>query len=684
MRAYWLWIILCLVFGACGSDDSQKSNDVTSPGETEENKESNSDKKNPKEVDPDEDQDYIKSSLPSNIELSIDTVRDNYRSTNIYYIRVGNAVWNSQKNTATSSGVESVCYDEQNGNCDDFGRLYLRDGNLNTVCPDGMNLPSSKDWELLESYRSENRKIDKLLSFTYGGYCEKTNGKFKCSDLNSSANYLTSDGKVYSLKKGATSASFKTAKENGFYNILCVGYPSYVKAKKDLPACDNVKKNPPTLAYVFEEKQNYRCYPDTKSWLPDFTENCSNNRKTFIVNDTMMICQDEIWQLATISESPEVCETSKQGKVFKFNGEKYVCDQRKWRKPTALEDSLGVCNSRKAETIDTLFQGNEIELYYCNGSKWRVATMSDFVGDCNDEKSKHLYDTLDFKNTHYICRGNGWERITKLEERFGVCIPKKQFMFETGTYDIYDEKTEYMCDTTITFVCKDSTAKSAVCDSTNGEKRMTYAWKKYSVGDIFGPCKASEMTEFRDSYYECREGFYGYYWDSYKIGSAYRGSDRFNDCDSSTVNLIMNSNGNYYYTRVCSNDNDYYYIRTVTFPECSRENHGEIYTVDSTGVSYYCNGEKNSWRSFLDGVDKCLSDNYGKMGKTTKFGYVICDTIGWKSISKTEYDIGLCDKKSNMQVKTYNGSKVMCIDWFWFTYKEKDSYRVTGKAKGGK
>ena len=451
-----------------------------------------------------------------------------------------------------------------------------------------------------------------------------------------------------------------------------------------MPACDNVKKNPPTLAYVFEEKQNYRCYPDTKSWLPDFTENCSNNRKTFIVNDTMMICQDEIWQLATISESPEVCETSKQGKVFKFNGEKYVCDQRKWRKPTALEDSLGVCNSRKAETIDTLFQGNEIELYYCDGSKWRVATMSDFVGDCNDEKSKHLYDTLDFKNTHYICRGNGWERITKLEERFGVCIPKKQFMFETGTYDIYDEKTEYMCDTTITFVCKDSTAKSAVCDSTNGEKRMTYAWKKYSVGDIFGPCKASEMTEFRDSYYECREGFYGYYWDSYKIGSAYRGSDRFNDCDSSTVNLIMNSNGNYYYTRVCSNDNDYYYIRTVTFPECSRENHGEIYTVDSTGVSYYCNGEKNSWRSFLDGVDKCLSDNYGKMGKTTKFGYVICDTIGWKSISKTEYDIGLCDKKSNMQVKTYNGSKVMCIDWFWFTYKEKDSYRVTGKAKGGK
>ena len=213
---------------------------------------------------------------------------------------------------------------------------------------------------------------------------------------------------------------------------------------------------------------------------------------------------------------------------------------------------------------------------------------------------------------------------------------------------------------------------------------MTYAWKKYSVGDIFGPCKASEMTEFRDSYYECREGFNGYYWDSYKIGSAYRGSDRFNDCDSSTVNLIMNSNGNYYYTRVCSNDNDYYYIRTVTFPECSRENHGEIYTVDSTGVSYYCNGEKNSWRSFLDGVDKCLSDNYGKMGKTTKFGYVICDTIGWKSISKTEYDIGLCDKKSNMQVKTYNGSKVMCIDWFWFTYKEKDSYRVTGKTKGGK
>ena len=127
MRAYWLWIILCLVFGACGSDDSQKSNDVTSPGETEENKESNSDKKNPKEVDPDEDQDYIKSSLPSNIELSIDTVRDNYRSTNIYYIRVGNAVWNSQKNTATSS--PSLRFASENTESSDSLRCFICSSN---------------------------------------------------------------------------------------------------------------------------------------------------------------------------------------------------------------------------------------------------------------------------------------------------------------------------------------------------------------------------------------------------------------------------------------------------------------------------------------------------------------------------------------------------------------------------
>lgn len=685
MRAYWLWIILCLVFGACGSDESQKPNDAILSEDTEENKENNSEKTELKgNVDPDEKEDYIKTSLPSNIVFSIDSVRDNYRSTNVYYIRVGNAVWNSQKNTATSSGVESVCYDEQKGNCDDFGRLYSLNGNINAVCPDGMNLPSSKDWELLESYRSEYREIGKLLSFSYGGYCEKTNGKFKCSDLNSSANYLTSDGKVYSLKNGAAKASFKSAKENGFYNILCVGYPSYVKAKKDLPTCDEVKKNPPTLAYVFEEKQNYRCYPDLKSWLPDFTENCSNNRKTFVVNDSMMICQDEIWQLATISESPVVCDTSKQGKVFKFNGEKYVCDQLKWRKPTGLEDSLGVCNSRKNEKIDTLFQGNVIELYYCDGSKWRVATMNDFVGDCNDKQTKHLYDTLDFKNTHYICRGNGWERITKLEERFGVCIPKKQFMFETGTYDIYDEKTEYMCDTTMTFVCKDSSAKSTVCDSTNGEKQITYAWKNYTINDILGPCDAPAITEFRDAYYECDEGYNGYLWSYRRIGSSYRSVQTLNHCNSSTVNLIMSSNGNYYYTEVCTDYGDYYNVKTLVFPKCSKENHGETYTNDTTGVSYYCNADKGSWRSFYDGVDKCLSDNYGKMGRTTKFGYVVCDSSGWKSISKTEYEIGLCDRKSNLQIKTYNGSKVMCVDGRWELYKEKDSYRVKGKAKGGK
>ena len=688
MKLYWIGVVACLVFGACGSDESQKPNDAILSEDTEENKENNSEKTELKgNVDPDEKEDYIKTSLPSNIVFSIDSVRDNYRSTNVYYIRVGNAVWNSQKNTATSSGVESVCYDEQKGNCDDFGRLYSLNGNINAVCPDGMNLPSSKDWELLESYRSEYREIGKLLSFSYGGYCEKTNGKFKCSDLNSSANYLTSDGKVYSLKNGAAKASFKSAKENGFYNILCVGYPSYVKAKKDLPACDNVKKNPPRLAYVFEEKQNFRCFPDKKSWLPDFTESCNNKGKTIVFNDTMMICENNVWQLATISESPVVCDTSKHGKVFKFNGEKYVCDKQEWRKPTGLEDSLGVCNSRKAERIDTLFQGYKFDLYYCDGSKWREAVLSDFVGDCKNMDSKHLYDTLNFKNTQYICRGNGWERYSKFDNRFGACTPKKQFMFETGTYDITDEKTQYMCDTVITYVCDTSKTSDRLtsCDSTTGEKRVIYAWKEYEVDDILGSFDRDVVTKFRGTYYIYNS--FSDYWTSHNLGSIRSsGYSIGSHCDSITENHVMFSH-TYKLTSIClatKNEAQPYYIATVEFPKCLKENDGETYTVDSTGMSYYCNGEKNSWRNYYDGVGKCLSDSYGKKGISTQFGYVLCEEDGWRNITEFEYNLGLCRSEQNEVVKKYKDSRAICLDFVWNYYIDKDSYRVKGKAKGGK
>ncbi|MBR4558667.1 MAG: hypothetical protein IKO21_03740 [Fibrobacter sp.] len=154
--------------------------------------------------------------------------------------------------------------------------------------------------------------------------------------------------------------STSSAKTNGYYNVRCIAYPSFVKSVKDLPACDPSLKNPPELIYVFDEKENYRCYPDEKKWLPDFTESCTTAGKTIVFDNTMMVCEDRIWQYADVSYSPEECDSENKGKILVFNGEKYACSGSRWRRFTDLEDTLGICNDRKSGTFDTLYTGSTI------------------------------------------------------------------------------------------------------------------------------------------------------------------------------------------------------------------------------------------------------------------------------------------------------------------------------------
>ena len=496
-------VFMLLFFAGCGSDSSSQEpvKESSSEQEPEENLSPGD------STDLDDEENYIESKLAAMENFSIDSVRDAYGSYT-YWIRTGNVVWSIQKITEQVDEVESVCYGKQKGNCDDYGRLFsAKENPAHASCPDDMNLPSAKDWMLLDAYRSEHSEIDKLMALKYGGSCVKTEDSLKCTGKDSVGNYLTSDGKVYTIKKGKSVASVVSAKKNGYYNVRCVTYAAFVKSKKDLPACDSSLRNPPELIYVFEEKENYRCYTSKNAWYPDLTENCDGSGKKMVFNDTMMICEDRIWQLADISDSPEECNSKNKEKNLVFNGEKYTCNGSKWRRFDSIEDTLGVCNSRKKDAFDTLYAGSKIRLYYCNGTKWDDATIENYKGDCLDSSSKNMYDTIDFKNDLYVCRGNGWEEYTDFEKQFGVCVPRKLFMFENGSYDVDDHNTEYLCDTT--------------------------GWIKFTPNDIIGRCDSTEWgwyTIYRDKHYLCDKYHTWVHYGGIN-SSITRNSERVNDGD---------------------------------------------------------------------------------------------------------------------------------------------------------
>ncbi|GBU20859.1 hypothetical protein R80B4_00746 [Fibrobacteres bacterium R8-0-B4] len=104
----------------------------------------------------------------------------------------------------------SWCYDNNNSNCDKYGRLY--DWNTaKTACPKGYHLPSRQEWRSLVDYAGGDKKAGKKLK-ARSGWNSNDNGK---DDFGFSAlpgGYRTSDGSFYSA---GSYGLWWTAAENG-------------------------------------------------------------------------------------------------------------------------------------------------------------------------------------------------------------------------------------------------------------------------------------------------------------------------------------------------------------------------------------------------------------------------------------------------------------------------------------
>ena len=597
-------------------------------------------------------------------------IQDNWTGDSIATIQVGTYIWLTQNTTRKGWGTFSTCYDKDDSNCDHYGRLYQPEEEGHS-CPEGFGLPTENDWKALSKYNDKYPEVSVAMQMKYGGYCIDDIDTVLCKDLDKAGKYLTREG-VAVFKPGSFSPAFEDTVPHGLYQMRCVAYTHIVAGTKELPECDSTVNESLGNFYVVNEKSNYRCLGNR--WVDDFNDNCSHvvDRTAVTVNDTLYICKDEIWQVATISESREICDDKNDSTTLLFNGERYVCEDSSWRRFTDIEEKLGYCHGDLVGSFDSLktrgYDKEELDSttkyvgYYCSKNGWRKAVLTDYAGDCDSTKA---YKTFKFMDTTFICRNRKWDTFTSLEKELDrPCTPKNQGKIDTTADDI-----AYTCD-------ENSWRRSTMtdyigeCDSTKIEKTAKYNdTLRYCTGSQWrlldnlekelGICTKS----IADSLVRGKDGNLHLCtpagkWIIPKL------EDIHGKCDSTRV-----------YETVVFDDKKYFCLdkswKSVTFADsvfglCTPAKEGKTDSVRSDGKMNYYNCHQNYWSkiTYLETLlDPCGSDNKDEK-KSLGDSVYVCDGKDWK-LGSVEDHLGACTSSKENDTGLYKGVTYVCHSSAW-------------------
>ncbi len=648
------WAVWCICLTACGSDSDSSS---ASHSESEESSEGDSSKV------------ISVDAKAADAPVIWGKVQDNRTGDSLDVIQVGGYIWLTQNMNRKGWGTYSVCYDEVNSNCDVYGRHYQPE-EAATACPAGFNVPSKNDWSWLSKFSAKHSEVIDAMKITYGGYCVDKIGSIECKKKDEVGKYLTTDG-IAVFRPGSMSPAFEDAVKYGLYQLRCVAYTYIVATKNDLPKCDSVAKETLGPYFVVDQKSNYRCLGNR--WEDDFNDSCAHvvDRTAVMVDDTLYICKDENWQVASIWESREVCDDKNDFTTLLFNGEHYICEDSSWRHFSKIEEKLGYCRDDLVGTIDTLktkgYDKKELdsvdvyEGYYCDSTGWRKAVMTDYVGFCDNSRS---FEEVEFNDTSFVCRNRKWDTYTRLENQLGaVCNPKRQGKIDSANARAYicdknEWRIAYMEDII------------GVCDSTTHGKEAKYGGEtRYCTGETWRtlsdqekelgkicdkPNKDSIVKDSDGKFYYCNGSAS---WYPAKIVKVY------GNCDSTRAYETVEFEKQQYY---CINDNwkQFQHVDSAR-GFCTPAINGKIDSTFENNRTLYFYCKKNIWvmiPEFDTKIGICDSDNEDEVRWYGDSAYVC--KMGWKLASKEQH-LGECSTKNEYQTGTYKGEEYICRPNGW-------------------
>ena len=461
------------------------------------------------------------------------------RDSSVYAtLRIGPYIWMSGNVSGNIYGIYNTCYNGDDKNCKEFGRLYV--ANSGNACPAKFRLPTRTEWK--------NAKSESRIALQYGGMCKKE-GELECKGLESEAYYQVNDGSVY-VDYGSESGLFKKSAEYNFYSVRCLALTHIVYRKSDLPECDSALAKVMSNFYVTSVDSSYYC--SNSGWITrssSYRRSCSDvidTSLTYAFGDSVFVCSRSEWRLATIDEIGKPCDATRQLQVVEFNGityyctdttwkqmtypstelgichqgalkkialtdkgDKFICDTAGWRK-TVMTDIIGVCDSTKRGKIDD-YNGSK---YYCDVSGWRSAKVDDVLGACDSSKYSK---TGEFSGSTYICTyKNSWRALNEQEKMFGICTAglKGTVRIDTSAKNIYVCSDSLMWNwmsvtTYLTqFPCSTSNKLDTIMVFGTGYKCTGSSWSKMStLESTLGLCTESRLDEMQmlsSTYYSCK------------------------------------------------------------------------------------------------------------------------------------------------------------------------------------
>jgi uncharacterized protein (TIGR02145 family) len=159
-------------------------------------------------------------------ELDLETFTDNRDFKKYKMTRIGNQTWMAENLNFSDS--KSKCYENNNSNCEIFGRLYTYEI-AKSVCPEGWKLPSKEDLSELIEFIGGTTNSDKLKSIDLW----KETNKNVTNEYGFSAlpgGFLLFQAEIYKLinSQGFWWTSTENDKQNATYFNIYYNSPNIV------------------------------------------------------------------------------------------------------------------------------------------------------------------------------------------------------------------------------------------------------------------------------------------------------------------------------------------------------------------------------------------------------------------------------------------------------------------------